>query len=240
MRLIFFALLGINVAALILQLTIWQPSVAGVTARQAVVGGEQLQFWGEANNTSVTSVTDTAADRAEPQRSKPVKPVLSVREQDGLCDMVGPYAATQNAKNLVQHLQALDAEAWVQELDVPEGVGYWVHLPPEPSRKEALRRLREVQAKQIDSYMIPRGELANGISFGMFTRKELAEARLKEMREQGYAAEVREITRTHKEVWVVLGAGEGQKIGEKAWVELLESENGIEKQQKYCQGVASR
>ena len=238
MRLIFFALLAVNVAVFILQLTVWRPPVADApTARQVATGAARLQLLTEA---AVGSVEPARLSGRRGGSGGPAAPASGrVAEQGALCDMVGPFPALLQAEYLVEHLQALEVAVRVRELDVPEGVGYWVYLAPEASRKEALARLHEVQAKQIDSYMIPRGELANGISFGMFTRQELAEARLQEMRELGYAAEVKEITRTHKEIWVVLDANQGQKIAEKAWVELLESENGIEKQQKYCQGVAS-
>ncbi|WP_052480903.1 SPOR domain-containing protein [Gilvimarinus agarilyticus] len=231
MRILLFALLGINVAVFILQVTVWRPGAADAApGRYSEVAGERLQLLSE-------------VERAEAR-----KPLASGRREassmpagvavDGLCDMVGPFSALLQAEYLQENLAALDVGAEVREIEVPEGVGYWVHLPPEPSRKEALRRLHEVQAQQIDSYLIPRGELANGISFGMFSRKALGEAKLSEMKELGYAAEMREVARTHKEIWVVLAAGQGQKVSENAWSELLEAENGIEKQQKYCQGVA--
>jgi len=243
MRLIFFALLGVNVAVLVLQLTVWRPPGASVVAEHKALGGARLQLLAEAGAASV------AAEPAAANSAQEVAPTAvgdghretgarAVPRED-LCDMVGPFPTLLKAEYLQEHLQSLEVLAQVRELDVPEGVGYWVHLPPEPSREEALRRLREVQSKQIDSYMIPRGELANGISFGMFIHKELAEARLQEMQKQGYAAQVREIVRTQKEIWVVLARGQGQKMSENAWNKLLDSEKGIKKQQKYCQGVAS-
>ena len=231
MRVLFFALLGINVAALILQLTVWRPDMAdGPGVRHRSASGERLQLLSEVRQGDARQpLASGRRSSAEPAAASP---------PSGLCDMVGPFSALLQAEYLQESLAALGVMADVRELEVPEGVGYWVHLPPEASRKEALQRLHEVQAQQIDSYLIPRGELANGISFGMFSRKALAEARLDEMRELGYAAQMREVTRTHKEIWVVLAAGEGQKIDENRWSELLEAENGIEKQQKYCQGVA--
>jgi hypothetical protein len=55
------------------------------------------------------------------------------------------------------------------------------------------------QAKNIDSYIIPSGELANGISFGMFNDQSAAQSRLEEIRMQGYQPKLREVERTHSE-----------------------------------------
>ncbi|MDO3385513.1 SPOR domain-containing protein [Gilvimarinus sp. SDUM040013] len=226
MRLIFFALLGVNVAALVLQLTVWSVPEREVSVSNVARGGEKLRL-----------LSELEGSRLSASRASAAAPLPAA--ESGLCHTVGPFPRLLSAEYFVEALQALDVVARVDELEVPEGAGYWVHLPPEASKKEALKRLREVQAKQIDSYLIPKGELANGISFGMFTRAELAAARRDDMRSLGYDAEIREITRTRKEVWVVLGAGQAQKLSSEAWLELLSRENNVEKQQNYCSGVAS-
>lgn len=230
MRFIFFALLGVNVAALVLQLTVWQAPGQQEPVRQAAGrGGDKLQLLSE-RKTSGLARSSAASVASAAQASVPAT---------GLCDMVGPFERLLSAEYFVEALVALDVAALVKELEVPEGTGYWVHLPPESSKKEALKRLREVQAKQIDSYLIPKGELANGISFGMFTLEELAVARRDDMRSLGYEANIREITRTRKEIWVVLGQGQAQKLSSETWLDLLSRENNVEKQQNYCSGVAS-
>lgn len=238
MKLIFFALLGLNAAALALQLTVWKPEPAAPERRVAVAaatGGEPLVLLSERE-----SAPPAAARRDEIQRAS-FGATMEGRdgERERLCDMLGPFGRLLDAEYMVESLAAMEVVSSVRQVAVPEGVGYWVHLPPEPSKKEALKKLREVQAKQIDSYLIPRGELANGISFGMFTRQELAEARLSDMQELGYPAEIREITRTREEVWVLLEPGQAQSLSPELWSELLGRENGVEKQQKYCSGVAS-
>lgn len=233
MKLIFFALLGLNAAALVLQLTVWKPEGgSGSAVASARAGGKPLVLLSEADRESPKQVQASSAPVAE-------RLVLSA-DGEQLCDLVGPFSRLLDAEYMQEALASMEVVAEVRELEVPEGVGYWVHLPPEPSKKEALQRLREVQSKQIDSYLIPRGELANGISFGMFTRKELAEARKEDMKTLGYDVAIREVERTRKENWVLLAPGAAMKLDASAWVELLGRENGVEKQQKYCSGVASR
>jgi len=181
--------------------------------------------------------------------AEPPAPAPSVSEEHlvetaelgegALCTLIGPFSASADAEPLMQRLRSVDVDAEVRDLEVPDGRGYWVYLPPELSHRAALRRLHELQSKDIDSYVIPRGELANGISFGMFSRSDLAEARRREMRDQGYDAQIREIERTHRETWITLPPGQARRLGDNLWRELLASASGLERRQNFCPGVAS-
>lgn len=158
---------------------------------------------------------------------------------EALCTLVGPFSELVVAENVVENLQALEISLSLRNIEVPEGSSYWVYLPPEESRKTALRKLRELQAKGIDSYVIPKGDLANGISFGMFSRKILADRRLEDMNSQGYGAKLHEVKRSHSEVWVMLEAGESEKVSEEFWQKLAEREESLERRENFCLGVAS-
>lgn len=156
-----------------------------------------------------------------------------------LCTYVGPFQDMLPAEYLVENLQALDVSAQVRKVEVPGDPNFWVYQSPEPSRKAALRRLHEMQAKNIDSYVIPKGELENGISFGVFSSRARAEERLAVILSLGYEAAVRPIPRTFEEIWVSLGVGEAEKVADERWFELLNREDGLEKRQNFCSPVAS-
>lgn len=228
MRSIFFALVAINIVAFIVQLFIGssEPMQAKAPPPQRVSGGAALQL-----------LEEVAGGSGLNEKSR--RAVASVSSANAnMCTMVGPYAQLLHAEYLVERLAAMDVTAVVKSIEVPDSVGYWVYLPPEMSEKEAWRRLHEIQAKNIDSYIIPSGELANGISFGMFNDRGTAQARLEEIRMQGYRADLREVERTHNETWVTLGPGEAEKIDATVWVDLLNQQPGLEKRQNFCQGVA--
>jgi hypothetical protein len=157
-----------------------------------------------------------------------------------LCTMVGPFPQLLKAEYFVERLAALDVLSSIQDLEVPGEVGYWVYLPPRESRKQAFNQLRELQAKGIDSYVIPKGELANGISFGMFSQAGLAKNRLEAMRSLGYPAELKEIARSYKEIWVVLSSDQAGRVDQAVWQPLLAAEKGLERRQNFCPPVASR
>ncbi len=157
---------------------------------------------------------------------------------DKLCTLVGAFGSARQAEQLIEYLAALEVEARLQEVEVPDEAGYWVHLPPEASRKQALRRLHELQAKGIDSFVIPKGELANGISFGMFGDAQRSQSYLERLRGMGYQAQLKEVARTHKETWVILQPLEAGEIDEELWTELLGRGQNLEKRQNFCPPIA--
>ena len=129
------------------------------------------------------------------------------------CELVGPFAELLHAEYLVERLASLEVLAAVKQIEIADGKNYWVYLKPEMSEKEALRRLSEIQqSKAIDSYIIPSGELANGISFGQFSTEKEASTKAEQIRAQGYAAEIKEIPKSHNETWVEVHEKPGQKI----------------------------
>ena len=155
------------------------------------------------------------------------------------CELIGPFAELLHAEYLVERLTSLEVPAVVKQVEIADGKNYWVYLKPEMSEKEALRRLSEIQqSKAIDSYIIPSGELANGISFGQFPNENEASAKAEQIRAQGYAAEIKEIPKSHNETWVEVREKSDQKISEEKWATLLKEEKAIERRQNYCLGVA--
>lgn len=156
-----------------------------------------------------------------------------------MCTYVGPFKALLPAEYFVEHLSALEVEAEVQRVEVPGEPSFWVYQAPESSRKAALRKLHELQAKGVDSYVIPKGDLENGISYGLYNREDRAKGRLELILKKGYAADIRRVDRTFEEVWVSLGVSEAEKVGEELWFELMNREDGLEKRQNFCPDVAS-
>ncbi len=166
-------------------------------------------------------------------------PKIQELSREPLCTLVGAFKKLLKAEYFVERLQALGLAAEIKDVVVNSEPGYWLHLPPEKSRKEALRRLSELQRRGIDSYVIPSGNLANGISLGMFSNKERADAMKVRISNQGYRPEMVNVPREQKETWVFLSEGEASKISPERWAELLSSEDYIQKRQNLCTDLAS-
>lgn len=184
-----------------------------------------------------------AKGKPVPNEVKKITPVAGATTSvDGAaekCELIGPFAELLHAEYLVERLTSLDVPSAVKQVEIADGKNYWVYLKPEMSEKEALRRLSEIQqSKAIDSYIIPSGELANGISFGQFSSEKEANTKAEQIRAQGYSAEIKEIPKSHNETWVEVREKLGQKISEEKWLGLLKEEKAIERRQNYCLGVA--
>ncbi len=160
-------------------------------------------------------------------------------QQNAMCTFIGPFKELLAAEYMVENLAAMDVGARVRRLEVPGQPSYWVYQEPQSSRKSALRRLHELQAKGIDSYVIPRGDLENGISFGLYNAEAGARARLEEIVGSGYEADVRRVDRSFEEIWVSMPVAEADTVAESVWFKLLNREDGLEKRQNFCPDVAS-
>ena len=66
--------------------------------------------------------------------------------------------------------------------------GYQVYLPPLQTREEAVAKLREIRNSGVrDVAVVPDGDLANGISFGIYRKAENMNRRVAALERLGYA-----------------------------------------------------
>lgn len=233
MRLIFIVLLLGNVIFLLTHVFGASETVEAKPVAVEHRNFGNLQTIAERNAKSKQAHTEPRKN--EPETPSPSSSVNSPEK----CELIGPFAELLHAEYLVERLTALDVTSVIKQVEIADGKNYWVYLKPEMSEKEALRRLSEIQqSKAIDSYIIPSGELANGISFGQFASEKEATERAEQIRAQGYAAEIKEVPKSHNETWVEVRQKVGQKISEEKWLSLLKEEKAIERRQNYCLGVA--
>ena len=137
------------------------------------------------------------------------------------CELLGPFIEARLGNAVLGRVRDQGYVAESLRREVRGTSDYWVYYPPLPTRKEALRQLKELQARNIDSYVITQGELVNGISLGLFTQRASAEGLRGRMTELGYRVEIQEVSRSHQEFWVSLvypeaappGGGAGEMWG---------------------------
>lgn len=236
MRAIFILLLLTNVAFFGYQYFFADENDVVVSQKNkapTIPAGDQLQLLAEQEG----ALLPRAKIHAE---AKVGAPVVGEKQNAEFCTMIGPYSQLLQAEYAVEHLVALGVAAHITPVEIKEGESYWVYLKPEVSEKEALRRLYELQKKNIESHIITKGELANGISFGRYADYVDAEARAAEIKKQGYEVDIKMLPRMIQETWVVVEAGFAEKINETVWLDLLAKESALEKRQNFCLGVASQ
>jgi hypothetical protein len=235
MRWLIGGFVTVNLLVLVLQLLL-RPDVDAVASSRPSstpaldASVPKIKLLSELDSSTLSALRVSAATQSDSAGSP----------ENSLCTLIGPFSKLLRAEYFMERLTALELKADVRELEVPGEPSYWVYLPSLGSRKEAFGLLRELQAKSVDSYVIPGGELENGISFGMFSQKKLAEQRLAAMRKDGYQAELKEVMRSYQEVWVVLEPGQAGQLSPETWqAMLLEEDDEIDRRQNYCPPVAS-
>lgn len=161
------------------------------------------------------------------------------RESGTACLFLGSFEREDAARQVEQRLISLDIQVRVQPLDTAAGVDYWVYLPPLASRQASLRQLRELQARKIDSYIITQGDLANGISLGIFSRSDSAESVAQRLRDAGYEPQVRELPRAHRSFWVRVDPESRRLVDDLLLDQLARDFNALQHQILPCESVAT-
>ena len=176
-----------------------------------------------------------AADRA---KVRPEAPQPSLVAQGETCLYLGSFQQEDGARQVEQRLMALDIQAQVRAVDAAAGLDYWVYLAPLASRQASLRQLKELQARKIDSYIITQGDLANGISLGIFPRSDSAESVMQRLRDAGYEPLLRELPRAQRSFWVRI-APESRRLADDALPQLVLDFKELQHQIMPCENVAT-
>lgn len=147
--------------------------------------------------------------------------------------LLGGFVDRDSIEELRQRLLGLGIGGQVIQQDVPAKEEFWVHMPPLSSRAATLRLLKELQARKLDGYLITQGELANGISLGIFPHENTAEAVLERLQMAGYQARIKRIARQQTAYWFEVAAS-GQRLLDE---QVLESLLGDFPGMQYSQGL---
>ncbi|MCH9692025.1 MAG: hypothetical protein K0U59_08195 [Gammaproteobacteria bacterium] len=167
------------------------------------------------------------------------RPAVLPSGSEPLCTMLGPVDQPLQGENIVQRLQALELEARLQDIERQGQMHTWVYLPPLRSRREAYRKLRELQEAGLDSYVIPKGSFAKGISFGIFSEHERAEALAKRLYERGISVKLHRKPQLYTERWVVLPADGHDYLAADFWQKLQREFPWVHRRQEPCQQLQS-
>ncbi|MBA1275645.1 SPOR domain-containing protein [Stutzerimonas azotifigens] len=167
-------------------------------------------------------------------------PAAEVPAQErNVCLFLGGFDQEASALVVEQRLLSLDIQSNVQSVDAAAGVDYWVYLPPLSSRQASLRQLRELQSRNIDSYIITVGDLANGISLGIFSRRDSAEGVISRLREVDYEPQIRELPRVHRKYWVRVAAQSRHLVDDGLLANLTRDMTTLQHRQMPCESVAT-
>jgi hypothetical protein len=156
--------------------------------------------------------------------------------EEQLCQVFGPLEDLFTGQALVEKLKLYDMRATLQAIDHVTGDSdYRVVIPPAKTPQDAFRKLRELKALSIDSYVITQGPEALGISLGLFSSQMAARTARTEFDAEGYETQVIEIPRLLREFWAY-GATSKERldVDEVIWEAILIEYPEIGKKMRVC------
>ena len=103
------------------------------------------------------------------------------------CYSIGPLDNSEQVDRVGAWLVSLGGRSVLRVSERREISRFWVYFPPFPNRAEAIERVEQmVEANIEDIYVIPRGDMANAISLGLYSHESSLQRRLTELRSNGY------------------------------------------------------
>lgn len=155
------------------------------------------------------------------------------------CAATSDFEEQADAAAFVAGLAELGVAGEVETRAEPVSSTWWVHMPAFASEAEARTMLAELQGRGIDSYFMRTGEMAGGISLGVYSRQESAAIAQRQLADQGYATSVREVFRTEERSSVRLRMVDGTLRNSPEWGEFLAAAAPIEVTEFTCEPIAS-
>lgn len=221
MRWVFYSLLILNVVYLV-----WSIVDMGASSpepvnesRPEVDAPRQLTLLEEARGAA-----SPAAGDAEPQ---------GTNGRQRLCPVVGPWETRSGGKQALQTLRDAGYQGRVRAVEVERERLHWVYLPPRKDRDMALKTLRELQSRGVDSFIVSEGADRNAISLGYFESADSARGLRAKMDTAGYDAEIRETAENVTEYWLYVDSRSVDDDGE-ALRRFLADQEGLEADHSKC------
>ncbi len=113
------------------------------------------------------------------------------------CVSIGPFATQADMRSALNSITPLVSRIQYREAHATETRGYWVYLPAQNSREQALSMARQLSTKGVrDYYVVTAGDQQNTISLGLFRDQGNAEKRRGEIAGLGFKPEL--IARTEE------------------------------------------
>ena len=165
----------------------------------------------------------------------PAITTLSNEDSDApQCAFVGVFADADNATTAQRRLAALEIQSTVSEVEVPDEPLWWVHLAPASTSAEAERRLRQLNERQIDSFLVSEGEFRNAISLGYFRSRDNALSLRSRLQDEEVDAQMQEIQRFRETYWLSIEPESAALIGEGSLEGVRSAQPDIELREAPC------
>ena len=199
------------------------PGVPAVVESPAPVPHEDREPAMEADATPVpapmeepgaqdTAVADTGPSSGqEPARETSPADQAEPTVDPLLCGAFGPFERGATGREVIDLLNGRGLDASLRRDSLEKPVGYWVLIPPLADRDAAVEKVAQLRQSGItDVRRFVKGEQKNGISLGVFSSRENALRRQKEVSDKGHSSRIVPRTITLPTYWVDYRGNKGR------------------------------
>jgi hypothetical protein len=125
------------------------------------------------------------------------------------CLTLGPLDNTAPLTEIQAWLEQRGAIVDIRTDERREVALYWIYFPPFTSRREAVAQVERMREEGIsDVIVVPKGDMENAVSLGVFSRTETRDRRLRELNAKGYQPSISPRYRTTLATWMDVSAPE--------------------------------
>ena len=194
MRLAFLLLLAANVGffAWMRYLSPADPAVdRQPLARQLAPQALRIVPEGEVARLPAAPAAKPKPEAPKPEPEPTPKPAAEPAVATLSCLEWGSFSPADAAR-AAQRLDALELGARLAQYRGEETASWWVHMPPQGSRANALKKAGELKQLGVTDYFIVQeaGRFRWAISLGVFTTESAAQAHLAALRDKGVRSAV--------------------------------------------------
>lgn len=190
MRTVFLALLAANLVFLGLQM---------VTADD----GPDRRAEAENPDVPLLSLVDESGLEGDSSAQVPAGAEDNQLLKPRRCLSLGPFAEERELAAAREKLQSQGFESEVRHAPGQIWVGYWIFLPATDTRAEAIKKVEALRERGVkDIYIEPAGDRENAVSLGVFSERDRAQRRFREIRELGFQPQIARRTREGTVFWL--------------------------------------
>lgn len=192
------------------------------------------------NNIEETSALVLLSEvRTAPAAVRLNLPALGAGELVIACYELGPFMNSADAEQFALEHKNIFATQ-IESRQIQTRVDYRVYLPPYMSRDAAESALKDLRAKlqaanvAIDTLLITRGNLENGVALGLFAQQQNALNVENQLSRLGYEVLIIEEPRTQEQLWISLfELPEGARLLPQ-WSAIQQRRSYLQRLEKLC------
>ena len=170
---------------------------------------------------------------SEKKGSRKSKPTVKTAPI-ALCPEIGPFVDKPSALLFATELQIAGIATRLKSKNDINDLKYWVYLPIGGGKKAAMLKLSDLRSKQIESYLITKGELKGQVSLGVFNNLESANGLQSKMDVLGISTRLHKMSHRTKLFWLSVGADNLNDEQEQALKDALDKQSEIKVVQSAC------